>query len=586
MSEQEKKKKKPAKRSLLDKLTSDPITAGRAAAANQGKSVVTEVGDRVYNAGSKAVQGLANAASAWGDAIGRLSPSDPVSAARNVDGMDAGRQVGKSPATPTVPVSPAAAAAPAVSATAAPTPAAKPAQTFEDEMAGAQRFLDDAATRKRDAMGVSNTKPDDAAPQSPSPLPLSEGYPVQQYTPRSTIAASPTEKEGVTQTDTAVGADATKLPTQQQALATGSEASANIAKSLVKDNGNDYLNQRYDPTQFTPEMQAPLAPLNQQRGKDGRVMPTDFRGQSPNPSGARSSRNYTLEKNMFERNDRLEARKDFANELTDNGFDMSTASKDDKKNAYARGASLGVSRKQLDNFLNPKEADRPGQQSTASGNSKPKGGRTKGGATKGGYAVTKSDPVEQGDVLGVPNRGRGGTNTYGSSGVQGSGGLSDEQRTMNAVHYKDPNKRSNDAARRDMMNNMSPNDIVPLNSPTRQASPFGTRGVSQVRGETNGPGGASGLTTGSERNMLFSQQARNNAKANKKQSRAYNLAYRQMLRQGDRVGALDILNDATDKGVSFGGVRQAGAFEQQAQDDLYRGSAGKRGVSKKRSRFF
>ena len=582
MSEQEKKKKKPAKRSLLDKLTSDPVTAGRAAKDNPGKSVATEVGDKAYNLGSKAVKGLANAASAWGDAIGRLSPADPVSAARNVDGMDAGRQVGKSPATPTVQV----------------TPAAKSAQTFEDEMAGAQRFLDDAAIRKRDTMGVSNTKPDDAAPQSPSPIPPSEGYPVQQYTPRSTIAASPTEKEGVTQTDTAVGADATKLPTQQQALATGSEASANIAKSLVKDNGNDYLNQRYDPTQFTPEMQAPLAPLNQQRGKDGRVMPTDFRGQSPNP-GARSSKNYTLEKNMFERNERLEARKDFANELTDNGFDMSTASNDDKKNAYARGASLGVSRKQLDNFLNPKEADRPGQQSTASGNSKPKGGGTRagyaarraqveqGGATQGGYAVTKSDPVMQGDVLGAPNRGRGGTNTYGSTGLQGARGLSNEDRTDNALHYNDPNKRRDDAARRDMFNNMSPNDIVPLNSPSRQASTFGTRGVSQVRGETNGPGGASGLTSGSERNMLFSQQARNNAKANRKQSRAYNLAYRQMLRQGDRVGALGILNDATDKGVSFGGVRQAGAFEQQAQDDLYRGSAGRREKDeKKRSTFF
>ena len=505
MSDKDKKKKKPAKRSLLDKLTSDPITAGRAAAANQGKSVVTEVGDRAYNAGSKAVQGLANAASAWGDAIGRLSPSDPVSAARNVDGMDAGRQVGKSPA--------------------APTPAAKPAQTFEAEMAGAQRFLDDAAIRKRDTMEVSYTKPDDAAPQSPSPLPPTEGYPVQQYTPRSTIAASPTEKEGVTQTDTAVGADATKLPTQQQALATGSEVSANIAKSLVKDNGNDYLNQRYDPTQFTPEMQAPLAPLNQQRGKDGRVMPTDFRGQSPNPSGARSSRNYTLEKNMFERNERLEARKDFANELTDNGFDMSTASKDDKKNAYARGASLGVSRKQLDNFLNPKEADRPGQQSTA----KPEGGGTRGG----------------------------------SSGVQGSGGLSNNGRKESWYHQMGRDIQK--------FNNSSPNDIVPLNSPSRLApSEFGTRGASQVRGETNGAGGASGLTTGSERTQMYTASDRQDAKNSKKKSRAAHLAYRQAIREGDRKGAFQILNEAGDRGITFGGVSQSGAALETAKRDRLR----------------
>ena len=528
MSDKDKKKKKPAKRSLLDKLTSDPITAGRAAEANQGKSVVTEVGDRAYNAGSKAVQGLANAASAWGDAIGRLSPFDPVSAARNVDGMDAGRQVGKSPATPTAPASPAAAAA-------------KPAQTFEAEMAGAQRFLDDAAIRKRDTIEVSYTKPDDAAPQSPSPLPPTEGYPVQQYTPRSTLAPSPTEKEGVTQTDIAVGSDATKLPTQQQALASGSEVSANIAKSLVKDNGNDYLNQRYDPTQFTPEMQAPLAPLNQQRGKDGRVMPTDFRGQSPNPSGARSSRNYTLEKNMFERNERLEARKDFANELTDNGFDMSTASKDDKKNAYARGASLGVSRKQLDNFLNPKEADRPGQQTTASGNnSKPQGDVTRGENVEMGSGVVKqSDPVEQGDILGVPNRGRGGTNTYGSTGVQGSGGLSNQRESLN-----------------------SPSRLAP--------SQFGTRGASQVRGETNGPGGASGLTSGSERTQMYTASDRQDAKNSKKKSRAAHLAYRQAIREGDRKGAFQILNEAGDRGITFGGVSQSGAALQTAKRDRLR----------------
>jgi len=354
----------------------------------------------------------------------------------------------------------------------------------------------------------------------------------EQYAPQALATTTPAPATG----DAAVS-ERDQRGTQQ-ALAAGSAASANIASSLVKDNGNDYLNQRYDPTQFTPEMQAPLAPLNQQRGKDGRVMPTDFRGQSSNP-GARSSRNYTLQKNMFERNERLEARKDFANELTDNGFDMSTASKDDKKNAYARGASLGVSRKQLDNFLNPKEADRPGQQSTASGNSKPQGGGTKGGATKGGYAVTKSDPVEQGDVLGVPNRGRGGTNTYGSTGVQGSGGLSNQRESLN-----------------------SPSRLAP--------SEFGTRGASQVRGETNGAGGASGLTSGSERTQMYTASDRQSAKNYKKKSRAAHLAYRQAIREGDRKGAFQILNEAGDRGITFGGVSQSGAALETAKRDRLR----------------
>lgn len=342
---------------------------------------------------------------------------------------------------------------------------------------------------------------------------------------------------------------------QQEALAAGSKATADIAttqldRAPVNNTPSANLEKRFE------NQSAPFAaPKNRQ----------EIVANLATTQGNNKQRG--LDKQSF------------ADDLTNSGFSLSTASEEDKENLYARGASLGVSREKLDNFLS---SDRT------------QSGGTQGGATQGGYAVTKSDPVMQGDVLGAPNRGRGGTNTYGSSGVQGASGLggarglSDEDRTMNAMHYKDPNKRSNDAARRDMMNNMSPNDIVPLNSPSRLApSQFGTRGVSQVRGETNGPGGASGLTSGSERNMLFSQQARNNAKANKKQSRAYNLAYRQMLRQGDRVGALGILNDATDKGVSFGGVRQAGAFEQQAQDDLYRGSAGRREKDeKKRSRFF
>ena len=357
----------------------------------------------------------------------------------------------------------------------------------------------------------------------------------EQYAPQALATTTPAPATG----DAAVsGRDQRGT---QQALAAGSAASANIASSLVKDNGNDYLNQRYDPTQFTPEMQAPLAPLNQQRGKDGRVMPTDFRGQSPSPPGARSSRNYTLQKNMFERNERLEARKDFANELTDNGFDMSTASKDDKKNAYARAASLGVSRKQLDNFLNPKEADRPGQQSTASGkNSKPQGDVTRGENVEMGSGVVKqSDPVEQGDILGVPNRGRGGTNTYGSTGVQGSRGLSNQRESLN-----------------------SPSRLAP--------SQFGTRGASQVRGETNGPGGASGLTSGSERTQMYTASDRQAAKNYKKKSRASHLAYRQKIREGDREGALKILNESGDRGITFGGVSQSGAALETAKRDRLR----------------
>lgn len=102
-------------------------------------------------------------------------------------------------------------------------------------------------------------------------------------------------------------------------------------------------------------------------------------------------------------------------------------------------------------------------------------------------------------------------------------------------------------------------------------SAWGPNGQARATGESNGPGGARGLTTGNERNELFSQSDRDNAKSMRKQSRAYNLAYRQKIRQGDREAALDILNDANDRGVSFGGVRSAGFFEQQAQRDRMAG---------------
>ena len=256
-------------------------------------------------------------------------------------------------------------------------------------------------------------------------------------------------------------------------------------------------------------------------------------------------------------------RQAFASDLTNSGFDASSASSADKANLYERGSSLGVSRDQLNTFL------------TNGGLQGEQGGVQDDGGESNypiqeigpmGRGVRESDPVERGDILGEPNRGRGGTNTYGSSGVQGARGLSNQREFSNSSSRLAPTE-------------------------------FGTRGSSLARGETNGPGGASGLTSGSERNSLYSPQARANAKANRKQSRAYNLAYRQMLRQGDRVGALGILNEATDKGVSFGGVRQAGAFEQQAQYDLngQQGVGVGRGTTqvqrdkdedKKRSRFF
>ena len=249
----------------------------------------------------------------------------------------------------------------------------------------------------------------------------------------------------------------------------------------------------------------------------------------------------------------------FSSDLTNSGFNLSSASTADKDNLYERGSSLGVSRDQLNTFLTNggSQVQQGGVQDTGGESNYP----IQENALQN-RGVRESDPVEQGDILGAPNRGRGGTNTFGSTGLQGARGLGGARGL---------------------------NDNSQL-----QSSTFGTRGAAQARGETNGPGGASGLTSGSERNSLYSPQARAKAKADKKQSRAYNLAYRQMLRQGDRVGALGILNEATDKGVSFGGVRQAGAFEQQAQYDLNgqqgvgvgRGMTQGRPEDKKGSRFF
>lgn len=121
---------------------------------------------------------------------------------------------------------------------------------------------------------------------------------------------------------------------------------------------------------------------------------------------------------------------------------------------------------------------------------------------------------------------------------------------------------------------MAGNDGNPQNGAGGEAP---QRDIHAPQGEQNGPGGARGLTTGSERNQLFSQGDRDSAKSMRKQSRAYNLAYRQKIRQGDRTGALDILNDANEKGVSFGGVRSANFFENQAQQD--RNTGFKRGVN-------
>ena len=99
--------------------------------------------------------------------------------------------------------------------------------------------------------------------------------------------------------------------------------------------------------------QAPLPALNTERGADGRVKPTDFGGipatDRPN-MGARSAANYALQKNMFDKNERLNARKAFANDMVKANFDPSKASAEDKASFYERGESMGLTAKQMNKY--------------------------------------------------------------------------------------------------------------------------------------------------------------------------------------------------------------------------------------------
>lgn len=102
---------------------------------------------------------------------------------------------------------------------------------------------------------------------------------------------------------------------------------------------------------------------------------------------------------------------------------------------------------------------------------------------------------------------------------------------------------------------------------------LGGRGMAG-RPETSGIGGASGLTSGNERNEMYSPAAQYAANAERKLSRDYNMAYRQAIRQGDRKGALNIRLNATQNGISFGGIKGRFDLEQKAQGQMNPNAAG------------
>lgn len=81
--------------------------------------------------------------------------------------------------------------------------------------------------------------------------------------------------------------------------------------------------------------------------------------------------------------------------------------------------------------------------------------------------------------------------------------------------------------------------------------------------------GVSALDAGGFAKRDAMRQAVNERAADEKRmSRATNMAYRQAVRSGDRMGALAILQGAEKMGVTFGGVRAAGRAEEGAANVL------------------
>ena len=74
----------------------------------------------------------------------------------------------------------------------------------------------------------------------------------------------------------------------------------------------------------------------------------------------REARNReTMARNLFDRNQQLEARKEFAADLYKNKFNPETASDENRKNYFERGESMGLTPQQMDkytqSYLNPEE---------------------------------------------------------------------------------------------------------------------------------------------------------------------------------------------------------------------------------------
>ena len=74
----------------------------------------------------------------------------------------------------------------------------------------------------------------------------------------------------------------------------------------------------------------------------------------------REARNReTMARNLFDRNQQLEARKEFAADLYKNKFDPETASDENRKSYFERGESMGLTPQQMDkytqSYLNPEE---------------------------------------------------------------------------------------------------------------------------------------------------------------------------------------------------------------------------------------
>ena len=85
------------KKSLFSLLASDPVTAQRAAATNKDTNLLEEVGKGISSAAKDVGGAISAAARATAKAV---SNADPVSAARAADGMDAGRKFAPTPTNP------------------------------------------------------------------------------------------------------------------------------------------------------------------------------------------------------------------------------------------------------------------------------------------------------------------------------------------------------------------------------------------------------------------------------------------------------------------------------------------------------